>query len=174
MFDCLFMYIYLFCCSVAKLCLTVCDSMDCSIPGFPVLPYTRSLLRFMSVDLVMLSNHLILCHLLLLLPSVLPSIRVFSNELGLHIRWPNFWSFSLTTVLPMNIHSWFPSRLTGLILLLSKGVSRVFSSTTIWKHQFFSAQTYFMVQLLHLYHDYWKNHSFDHTEFCWQNDAFTF
>ena len=173
MFDCLFMYIYLFCCSVAKLCLTVTPRTAVYQASLSS-PITRSLLKFMSVDLVMLSNHLILCHLLLLLPSVFPSIRVFSNELGLHIRWPNFWSFSLTTVLPMNIHSWFPSRWIGLILLLSKGVSRVFSSTTIWKYQFFSAQTYFMVQLSHVYRDYWKNHSFDHTEFCWQNDVFTF
>ena len=68
--------------------------MDCGVPGFPVLHYVLNLLKFMSVELAMLSNHLILCHLLLLLPLVFPSIRVFSNELALHIKWPEYWSFS--------------------------------------------------------------------------------
>ena len=83
-------------------------------------------------------NHLILCRPLLLLPSIFPSIRVFSNELALRIRWPSFEA--VVSVLPMNIQSWFPFRLTGLISLQSKGLSRVFSSTTIQKHQLFGAQ----------------------------------
>ena len=80
------------------------------------------------------------CCPLLLLPSVFPSIRVFSNESGLRIRWPKYWSFSFSIILQMNFQGWFPLGLTGLISLLSKGFSRVFSSTTIWKHQFFSTQ----------------------------------
>ena len=92
----------------------------------------------MSIESVMPSNHLILCHPLLLLPSIFPSIRVFSNELVLHIRWPKYWSFSLASVLPMNIQGWFPLGWTGLILLLSKELLRGFSTTTVWKHQFFS------------------------------------
>ena len=73
-------------CSVAKSCLTLCDPMDYSTPGFPVLHYLLgNLLRFISIESVMLSNHLILCRSLLLLPSILPSIRVFSNESSLHI-----------------------------------------------------------------------------------------
>ena len=98
-----------------------------------------SLLKLMSIESVMPFNHLILCRPLLL-PSVFPCIRVFSNELALHIRWPKYWSFSFSSVLPMNIQSWFPLGLTGLIFLQSKGLSRVFSSTTFWKHEFFSSQ----------------------------------
>ena len=96
-----------------------------------------SLLKLMSVESVMASNHLILCPLLLL-PSIFPSIWVFPSESSLHIRWPNYWSFSFSISLS-NIQSWIPLGLTGLILQ-SKGLWRVFSSTTIWKHQFFSTQ----------------------------------
>ena len=78
-------------------------------------------------------------HPLLLLPSVFPSNRVFSNESALHIRWPKYSSSVSASVLPMNIQGWFPPGLTGLILL-SKGLSIVFSSTTIWKHKFFGPQ----------------------------------
>ena len=84
-----------YCCSVTKSCLTVCHSKDCSIPGSPVLHYLRSLLRLMSIELVMPPNHLILC-CPLLLPSIFPSIRVFSNELALRIRWPKYRSFSFS------------------------------------------------------------------------------
>ena len=70
--------------------------MKCSTPGFPVLTISRSLLKLMSVELMMLSNHLVLCHSLLLLPSTFPSTRVFSNESALPIRWPNYWSFSFS------------------------------------------------------------------------------
>ena len=83
------------CCLVTKLCLTLCDPMDCSAPSLSF-TISQSLLRFMSIESMMLSNHLILCHPLLLLPSVFPSIKVFSNELALHIRWPSYWSFSFS------------------------------------------------------------------------------
>ena len=76
-----------------------------------------SLLKFMSIESVMPSNHLILCHPLLLLPSIFPSIRIFSSESVLHIRWPKYWSFSLESILPMHIQDWFPLGLTGLISL---------------------------------------------------------
>ena len=101
---------------------------------------SRSLLKLMSIELVMPSNHLILCCPLLLLPSIFPSIRVFFNKSVLHIRWPKYWSFSFSTVLPMNIQDWFPLELNGLISLQSKEFSRVFSNTTVQKHQFFSTQ----------------------------------
>ena len=85
----------------------------------------------MSIELVMSSNHLILCRPLLLLPSVFPSIRVFSNESVLHIRWPKYWSFSFSaSVLPMNIQDWFLLGWTGWISLQSKG-PRVFSNTAV-------------------------------------------
>ena len=87
-----------------------------------------------AVKSVTLSSHLILHHPLLQLLSIFPSIRVFSNELTLCITWPTYWSF--ISVLPMNIQGWFSFGLTGLISLQSRGLSRVFSSTTIGKHQF--------------------------------------
>ena len=80
------------------------------------------------------------CHPLLLLLSIFPSIRVFSNELTLCIRWPNIGASAATSVLPMTIQDWFPLGLIGLISLLTKGLSRVFSNTTVQKHQFFGAQ----------------------------------
>ena len=83
---------------------------------------SRSLLKLMSTESVMPSNPLILCCPLLLLPSIFPHIRVFSNESILCIRWPKYWNFSLATVLPMNIQGWFPLGLTGLISLQSKGL----------------------------------------------------
>ena len=82
------------CCSVAQSCLTLCSLMDCSTPGFPVLHYFPELLKLMSIESVMPFNHLILCCPLLLLPSVFPSIRVFSNALC--IRWPTCWNFSFS------------------------------------------------------------------------------
>ena len=99
-----------------------------------------SLPKFMSIESVIPSNHLILCRPLLLLPSIFPSIRVFSSESVLPIRWPKYWSFSLN-ISPSNEHpDWFPSGWTGWISLQSKGLSRVFSNTTVQKHQFFCAQ----------------------------------
>ena len=99
-----------------------------------------SLLKFISMESVMPSNHLILCWPLLLLPSIFPNIRVFSNELALCIRWLNIGASASASVLPMIIQGWFPLGLTGLISLQSKGLSRVFSNTTVQKHQFFVAQ----------------------------------
>ena len=96
------------------------------------------------------SNHLILCHSLLL-PSIFPSIRIFSNELALCIRWPNYWSFSFS-INPSSEYSGLSYLgLTGLISLKPKGFSRVFSSTKIWKCQFFGGSAFSMVQLSRLY-----------------------
>ena len=88
---------------------------------------------------VMPSNHLILCHLLLLLPSIFPSIRVFSNQSVLCIRWTKYWSFS-SSISPSNEYSGPISFRMDWISLQSKGLSRVFSNTTVQKHQFFGAQ----------------------------------
>ena len=106
---------------------------------------SQSLLKLMSIESVMPSNHLILCHPLLLPPSIFPSIRVFSNESALCIRWPKYWSFSFN-ISPSNEYSW-----TGWISLLSKGLSRVFSNATVQKHQFFGAQLSYRVQLSYPY-----------------------
>ena len=129
-------------CSVAKLCLTLCDPMDCSMPGFPVLHYLPESAQTHVYWVVMSSNHLILCCPLFLLPSIFPSIRVFSNKSVLHIRWQEYWSSASVSVLPMNIEGWFPLGLTGSISLQPKGLSRVISSTTLRKHQFFGAQPF--------------------------------
>ena len=96
----------------------------------------------------MSSNHLILCCSLLLLLSIFPSIKVSSNELVLCIRWPKYWSFSFSW---KNIRDWSPLGWTGWISLQSKGLSGVFSNTTVQKHQFFSVQLFFIVQLSHPY-----------------------
>ena len=101
---------------------------------------SQSLLKLMSIESVMPSNHLILCCLLLLLPSVFPSIRVFSNELAPRSGGHSIGGSVPASALPMNIQGWFPLGLTSLISLLSKGLSRLFSSTRIWNYQFFSAQ----------------------------------
>ena len=93
---------------------------------------SQSLLKLMSIESVMTCNHLILCCPFLLLPSIFPSIRVFSNKSVLYIRWPKYWSFSFT-ISPSIEYS-------GLISLQSKGFSRIFSNTTVQKHPFFSAQ----------------------------------
>ena len=99
-----------------------------------------NLLELMPTESVMPSNHLILCCPLLLLPSIFPSIRIFSNESVLHIRWPKYWSF-IFSISPSNEYSGQISLgLTGWMSVQSKGLSRVFSNTTVQKHQFFSDQ----------------------------------
>ena len=99
-----------------------------------------SLLRLMCIESVMPSNHLILCRPLLFPPSIFPSIRVFFDELALHIRWPKYWSFSFN-ISPSNEHPGLISfRKDWLISLQSKGLSRMFSYTTVQKHQFFCTE----------------------------------
>ena len=99
-----------------------------------------SLLKRMSFESVVPSRHLILCHPLLLPPSIFPSIRVFSNKSVLHIRWPKDWSFSFS-ISPSNEYpGLIPLGWTGWIILQSKGLSRVFSNTIVQKHQFIGPQ----------------------------------
>ena len=101
--------------------------------------HSRSLLKFMSIKSVMPSNHFIICRPLLLLPSIFPSIRVFSNKLALHIRWPQNWSLSFS-ISPSNEYSGLISFMIDLISLQSKALSRVFSNTIVQRHQFFGTQ----------------------------------
>ena len=101
---------------------------------------SQSLLKLMSIESVMLSNYIIHCCPLLLSPSVFRNITVFLSESSLHVRMAKYWIFSFIISLSMDIQGWFPLGLTSLISLLSRGISRVFSVTTIQKHQFFSAQ----------------------------------
>ena len=101
---------------------------------------SQSLLKLMSTELVTPSNNLILRRPLLLLLSIFPGIRVFSTESVIRITWPKCWVSPSKSILPMNIHEWFPLGWTDWIFLQSKGLSRVFSNTTVQKHQFLSAQ----------------------------------
>ena len=116
------------------------NSMDCSTPGLPVYhqlsEFTQTQVHWISDP----SNHLILCHPLLLPPSIFPSIRVFSNESAFHISGRSTGVSASTSVLPMNIQNWFPLGLSEWISWESKGLSRVSSNTTVQKHQFFGAQ----------------------------------
>ena len=126
-------------CCLFKLCLTLWHPVVWISQGPLSSTVSQSLLKFIFIESVMLSNHFFLCYPPLLLPSILPSIRDFSSESILCIRWPRDWTFS---ILPMNIQGWFSLGLTNLISLKSKGFSRVFSSTMIRKHQFFGAQPF--------------------------------
>ena len=120
----------------------------------------------MSIELVMPSNHLILCCPLFLTPSTFHSIRVFSNELALCIRWPKHWRFSFSISLSKEYSVWISFRINWLISLLS----RSFLQHHSLKHQFFGSQPSYGPTLTSV-HDYWKNHSFDNTELCWQSDV---
>ena len=114
--------------------------MDCSTPGCWSITNSWSLLKLMSIECGMPSNHLILCCPLLLLSSTFPSVRVFSSESVLHIRWPKYWSFSFS-ISPSNGYSGLISfRMDWLYLLAVQGLSRVFFNTTFQKHQFLGAQ----------------------------------
>ena len=126
--------------SVTQLCPTLCNPMNRSMPGPPSITSSRSLLKLMLIESVMPSSHLIFCRPLLLLPPIPPSIRVFSNESTLHMSWPKYWISASASVLPMNAQDWSPLGWTGWISLQSKGLSRVFSNTTVQKHQFFGTQ----------------------------------
>ena len=99
---------------------------------------SQSLFKLMSIESVMPTNHLVLCRSLLLLPSIFASTRLFYNESAFHIRQPSIGASG--SVFPMNIQDRFPSGWTGWISLQSKGLSRIFSNTTVQKHQFFGAQ----------------------------------
>ena len=126
--------------SVAQSCLTLCNPWTAAHQASLSITNSRSLPKLMSIESVMPSNHLILCHSLLLLPSIFPSTRVFSNESVLHIRWLNYWSFSFN-ISPSNEHSGLIFfRMDWLDLLAVQGPSRVFSNTTVQKHQFFGTQ----------------------------------
>ena len=157
------------CCSVTKSCLAFYDPMDGSMPGLPVPHITHSLPKFMSTESVMLSNHLILCRPLLLLPSIFPSIKVFFNESALHIRWPKYRSFNLS-ISPSNEYSelifftmdWFD-------LLVVQGTP---------KHLLTHINSLTLCLLycpdLTSLHHYWKDHSLDYIDLCQQSDVFSF
>ena len=126
--------------SVAQSCPTLCNPMNCSMPGLPIHHQLQEFTQTHVHQVGDANNHLILCHPLILLPPTPPSIRAFSNESALRIRWPKYWSFSFS-ISPSNEHPGLISfRMDCWISLQSKGLSRVFSNTIVQKHQFFSAQ----------------------------------
>ena len=126
--------------SSVQSCPTLCDPMDCITPGLPVHDDSRGLLKLMAIELVMPSNHLILCRPLFLLPSIFASIRVFSNESALHIRWLKYWTFSFN-ISPSNIHSGLISfRIDWLELLAVQGTLKSLLQYHSSKHQFLGAQ----------------------------------
>ena len=127
---------------------------------------SHSLFKLMSVELVMPSNHLVLCHSLLLLPSGSFSVSWFFASGG-----QSTGSSALASALPVNIQGWSPLGLTGLISLLPKRLSRVFSSTTVQRHQFFGTWPFYCLALTSV-HDYWKDHSFDYMDLCSNFSAF--
>ena len=154
--------------SVAQSCLTLCDSMNRSMPGLPVHHQLPETTQTMSNVSVMPSNHLILCRPLLLLPSIFLTIRVFSNESALRIRWPKDWRFSFT-ISPSNEHPGLISLgWTGWISLQPKGLSRVFPNTTIQMHQFVGVQpSLWSNSHIHISsHSNWKTHSFGYVDLC--------
>ena len=134
---------------------------------------SQSLLKFMSIESAMLSNHLILCCLLLLLPSIFAPSGSFPMSPCFASGGQSIRASVSSSIRPMKIQGWYPLGLTSLISLLSKGITKVFSSTTIWKHQFFSTQPFHDPTVISI-HDYWKNHSFDYTDLWWQSNVSTF
>ena len=142
------------CCLAAKSCPTLCNPMGCSRPN------SQSLLKFMSVESVMLSNHLILCCPLLLPPSIFPSIRVFSNDSVLHIRWPKCWSFSFS-ISPSKKYSGLISFRMDWLDLCSPKNSQESSPTPELKSINSLVLNFLYSPTLTSIHDHWKNHSFD-------------
>ena len=122
------------------LCLTFWTLWTAALQASQFITNYRSLLKLMSIELLMPSNHLILYHPLLLLLSIFPSIRVFSSESVLHIRWPKYWSFGFSISPSDECLGLISFRIDWLDLLSVKGLLRVFSNTTVQKHQFFGAQ----------------------------------
>ena len=164
---CVYKCVY-FCyhCSVAQSCPTLCNPKDCRTPGLSVSHHLPKLAQVHAIASVITSSHFILWQPLLLLPSIIPSIRNFSNESVVCITWPKYWSFSV--IILMSIQGWFPLTLTGLISFLSKGHSRVFSSTIVRRHQFFGAP----LSLRSSSHNcrwHWEDHSLHYVDLCQQS-----
>ena len=150
--------------------------MDCSTPAFPVLQYLPELPQgFVFIESVMPSKHLTFCHPLLLLTSIFPSIRVFSSESALHIRWPKYWSFSFS-ISPSDEYSRLISfSVDWFDLLAVHGTLKSLLQCHRSKASILWCSAFFMVQLSHPYKmTTGKNHSFDYKDFCWQSDVSAF
>jgi len=140
--------------SVAQLCPALCDPWTAAYQASLFITNSQSLLKLTSIELVMPSNHLVLCHPLLLPPSIFPNIGVFSNESVLCIRWPKYWSFSFS-ISPSNEYSGLISfRRDWLHLLAVQGIPQFKSISS-------SVLSFLYSLTLTSIYDYWKNHSFD-------------
>ena len=159
--------------SVAQLCLTV-TPWTAACPASLSITNSQSLLKCMSIELVMPSNHLILCHPLSLPPSIFPSIRVFSNETVLHIRWPKYWSFSFS-ISPSNEYSGLISfrrdwldPLAVQVTLKSLLQHHSSKASILW------CSAFFIVHLSHPYMTTGKTIVLTITDLCWQSDVSAF
>ena len=159
------------CCSVAKLCSTLRNPRTAARQASLFFTISWSLFKLMSIESVMPSNHLILCYPFLLLPSIFPSIRVFSNELALCIRWPQYWSFSIS--LPNEYSGFISFWVDWFDLLAVQGTLESFlqhhslKTSILWHSAFYCPA-------LTPVHDYWKNHSFYNTHLSRQSNVSAF
>ena len=159
--------------SVVQSCPTLCKPLDCSTPGLSII-ISQSLLKLMPIESVTPSKHLILCHPPLLLPSIFPSIRVFSKESVLHMRWPKYWSFSFS-ISPSNEHAGLISfRMDWLDLLAVQGTLKSLLQHHSSKASILQHSRFLYSPILTSIHDYWKNHSFDQTDLCQQSNDSAF
>ena len=156
--------------SVTQSCPTLCDPMNHSTPGLPVITNCRSSLRLMSVESVMPFSHLILCRPLLLLPPIPLSIRVFSNESTLRMKWPKYWSFSFSIIPSKVIPGLISIRMDWLDLLAVQGTLKNLLQHHSSKASILQLSAFFTVQLSHPYMDHRKNHSLDWTDLSRQSN----
>ena len=133
------------------MCLTLCDFMDCSTPGFPVFHYLPESAQTHFIELVMIYNYLILCHPLLLLPSIFPSIRVFSSKSALHISWPKDWSFSFSLSPSSEYSGLISFKIDWFDLLVVQGIVKGLLLHHNSKASIFQCSAIFMVQISYLY-----------------------
>ena len=159
---------YIFCCYlVTKSCLTLCRPTDCSRPSFSIFCYFPEFVQTHGVGDAIQPSHSLLP--LLLLPSIFPSIRVFSNESALYIKRPKYWSFSIS---PSNEYSALISFRTDWSPCSPRDSQE--SSLTQFESISSSALSLLYGPTLTSVHDYWKNHSFDYTDLCWQSNVSAF
>ena len=161
--------------SVAQSCLTLCNPMNhTACQAFLSITNSRSLLKLISIESVMPSSHLILCRPLLLLPPIHPSIRVFSSESTLRMRWPKYWSFSFT-ISPSNEHPALISfRMYWLDLLAVQGILISLLQHNSSKASILLCSAFFIVQLSHPYITTGKTHSLDQMDLWWQSNVSAF
>ena len=142
--------------------------MDCNMPGFPVFHHLPELAQTHVHWVGEPSNHLVLCHSLLLLPSIFPSIMAFSKELALCIRWLKYWSFSFSICSSNEYSGLISFRINGLDLLTVQGTLK-----SLFQHHNLKASIlqHSAGPILTSIYDYWKNHTFEHTDLCWQSSV---